>query len=84
MQAVVDAQLESTFAEQADYRLGLYRGDGDEQSRDGPGVGWGMIAYKMSKRHRVKHIPFRISHKGYYVRFLGEEQSMVVRALPAP
>jgi hypothetical protein len=81
MQATVDAQLHATFGGQADYRLALYRGDGDEQARDGPGVGWGMIAYKMSARHRVKHVPFRISHKGFYVRFLGEDQSVVVRFL---
>lgn len=80
----MDAALESrVVGDQPDYRLGMYRGDGDEQARNGPGVGWGMIAYKLSARTRVQHVPFRVSHKGFYVRFPGEDKSVLVRNLLA-
>lgn len=78
VQEDVEEQLTRTFTGQADYRLGLFRGDGAEIARNGPGVGWGMIAYKTSVEGKVHRVPFRISHHGFYVRFQGDTHSNVV------
>jgi hypothetical protein len=79
VQDAVDEQLTRTFPGSPDYRLALFRGDGPEQTRDGPGVGWGYIAYKLRQGGRVHHIPFRISHLGYYVTFSQGQKAGVVR-----
>jgi hypothetical protein len=78
VQEDVEEQLTRTFTGQADYRLGLFRGDGAEVARNGPSVGWGTISYKTSVEGKVHRVPFRISHQGFYVRFQGDNHSTVV------
>lgn len=81
VQGEVDEQLQRTFSGQPDYRLALFRGDGPEEARNGPGIGWGFLAYKTSHQDRVHHMPFRVSPAGFYVRFDNEPKSTVVRNL---
>jgi hypothetical protein len=81
MQDAVDEQITRAWSGAPDYRLALFRGDGPEEARNGPGVGWGYVAFKTAGAGRVHHLPFRISHQGYYVRFQGEARSTVVRSV---
>ena len=81
MQDDFEQHFSRTFAGVSDYCLGLYRGDGAEAARNGPGVGWGVIAFKASSAGRVHLVPFRISHKGFYVQLPGEHSSLLIPSL---
>lgn len=80
VQQHVDAALAQAPGGGADYRLGLFRGDGPEEARQGPGVGWGYIAYKTGAADaKVHHVYFRLSHQGFYCRLPTEKHSSLVR-----
>eukprot|EP00892_Ulva_mutabilis_P012129 jgi/Ulvmu1/9289/UM050_0038.1 len=73
-QIEVDAHLTQAFMGHAEYRLCLHWGEDVPASAHRPGIGWGMIVVKTS-RSNPRHYHFRISHKGYYARFEGDDRS---------
>lgn len=77
-QIEVDDHLGQVFMGHAEYRLCLHWGEDVPASAHRPGIGWGMVAVKAS-RGNPRHYHFRISHKGYYARFEGDDRSKQVR-----